>query len=392
MKHHAFQWALTTTLALRTGISAILAAGWIAIRPFISTSLDQLGINPLFPVSYSKWGEAFLGIWNRYDGYRYFLLAYSGYQDPANVANTVFYPLYPMILRGIWKLTGIDLITISLFVSTVTAFFAFYMLYLTVDDIYSKKAAKYTVICLAIYPTSLFLVGPYTESLFIALTLAAFYMAGKDHWLLAGLAGALASLTRSMGVFTAIALGWMAIRNWKQMQFTWTPKVLHMAVGVTAPGLAGIGFMLWRKWMGYPPVLEIQEQYFGSYVIDPVSGIIQGLKAVVTQPSPTTIIEGLTVLFWMVLFIIMLKKKNDIPTEWLIYYGVNLVVFASKANSLISPMQSIGRYILILFPGFVYLGRWLSGLQPRKRFAYMVVSSALLITVCGLYVIGFFVG
>lgn len=392
MKHHAFRWALSTTLALRIVISAILAAGWTAIRPFISASLDQLGTNPLFPVSYSKWGEAFLGIWNRYDGYRYFLLAYSGYQEPANIANTVFYPLYPMILRGLWKLTGVDLIVISLLVSTVTAFFAFYMLYLTVDDIYGDKAAKYTVICLAIYPTSLFLVGPYTESLFIALTLAAFYLARKDRWLLAGLAGALASLTRSMGVITAIALAWMAYVQWREINFSWSPRVLRMAAGVAAPGLAGIGFMLWRKWMGFPPVLEIQAQYFGSYAIDPVSGIIQGLKAIFTQPSATTIIEGLTVLFWIALFIIMLKKKNGIPTEWLIYYGVNLVVFTSKANSLISPMQSIGRYVLILFPGFVYLGQWLSGLQSRKRFGYLVVSSALLVTVCGLYVIGFFVG
>lgn len=392
MKRHAFQWALSTTFALRIGISAILAAGWAAIRPFIAASLDQLGINPLFPVSYSKWGEAFLGIWNRYDGYRYFLLAYSGYQDPTNIANTVFYPLYPMILRGLWKLTGIDLIAISLFVSTVAAFFAFYMLYLTVDDLYGEKAAKYTVICLAIYPTSLFLVGPYTESLFIALTLAAFYLARKDRWLLAGLAGALASLTRSMGVITAIALAWMAYVKWREGKFSWSPRILQMAFGVATPGLAGIGFMLWRIWMGFPPVLEIQEQFFGSYAINPVSGIIQGMQAIFTQPSPTTIIEGLTVIFWITLFIIMLMEKNGTPTEWLIYYGVNLVVFVSKANSLISPMQSIGRYVLILFPGFIYLGLWLSGLNPRKRFIYMVVSSVLLVAVCGLYVIGFFVG
>ena len=392
MKHHAFQWALTTTLALRIGISAILAAGWTAIRPFISASLDQLGINPLFPVSYSKWGEAFLGIWNRYDGYRYFLLAYSGYQDPTNIANTVFYPLYPMILRGLWKLTGFDLIAISLFVSTVTAFFAFFMLYLTVDDIYGEKAAKYTVVCLAVYPTSLFLVGPYTESLFIALTLAAFYMARKDHWLLAGLAGALASLTRGPGVFTAFALAWMAIRNWRQMQFTWTPKVLHMAVGVAAPGLAGIGFMLWRQWMGFPSTSEILAEHFGVRLVNPISGLYNGLRMMFINPTVTIVLEGLTAILWISLLILIIRKWKQFPVEWIIYYGLNLLMVTSKVTTIISPQQSIGRYILILFPGFVYLGTWLSGLQPRKRFAYIVVSSALLVTVCALYVIGFFVG
>lgn len=392
MKNQAARWALTTTLALRIGISVTLAAAWAAIRPFIASSLDQLGINPLFPVTFDRWGEAFLGIWNRYDGYRYFLLAYSGYFEPSNIANTVFYPLYPMTIRFIWKLTGLDIIVTSLILSTIAAFFAFYLLFKTTEDLYGRTPAKYAVICLAIYPTALFIVGPYTESLFLALTLAAFYLARKDRWLLAGLMGALAALTRSMGVFTAVALAWVAYQKWRETAFAWSPRVIKMALGVAAPGLAGIGFMLWRKAMGFPPVLELQEQYFGSYVIDPVRGIINGLTAVFTQPSPTTIIEGLTVIFWITLFILMIRDRKRLPIEWLIYTGINLLVFTSKANSLISPMQSIGRYVLILFPGFIYLGNWLAGTQARKRFIYILVSSSLLIAVCGLYVIGFFVG
>lgn len=392
MRNQAVRWALTTTLAMRVGISGILAAAWFAIRPFISASLDQLGVNPLFPVTFNHWGEAFLGIWNRYDGYRYFLLAYSGYLDPSNIANSVFYPLYPMAIRLVGQLTGLDIILTSLILSTIAAFFTFYLLFKTTEDLFGTTSAQYAVICLAIYPTSLFLVGPYTESLFLALTLAAFYFARKDRWLLAGLMGAVAALTRSMGVFTALALAWVAYRKWRETNFTLSPRIIKMAVGVAAPGLAGIGFMLWRKAMGFPPVLDLQKQYFGSYAIDPISGIFNGLKAVFTQPSPTTIIEGLTVIFWLALFILMIRKRKLLPTEWLIYTGVNLLIFTSKANSLISPMQSLGRYVLILFPGFIFIGNWLAGAQPRKKFLYIVASSSLLVAVSGLYVIGFFVG
>src|SRR5574340_681921 len=229
MNNQAARRALTTTLALRIGVSAALAAAWTAIRPFIAESLDQLGVNPLFPVTFDRWGEALLGIWNRYDGYRYFLLAYSGYLELSNIANTVFYPLYPMTIRAIWKMTGLDIIVTSLILSTIAAFFTFYLLYKITEDQFGADTAKYAMISLAIYPTALFLVGPYTESLFLALTLSAFYLARKDRWLLAGFAGALASLTRGPGVFTAFALAWMTYMQWRVNGFKWSWKLAAMA-------------------------------------------------------------------------------------------------------------------------------------------------------------------
>jgi len=392
MNKNAARTALIAAIGLRVGVSALLAVLWIVIRPSIAASLDQLGINPLFPVSYNLLGEAFLGIWNRYDGYRYFLLAYSGYLAPSNVANTVFYPLYPMLIRLLWKLTGVDIIVISLVLSTLTAFFAFYMLFVTVRDLYGENSARWAVICLALYPTSLFLVGPYTESLFLGLTLTALYLARKDRWLLAGLAGTLASLTRGPGVFTAFALAWIAFLQWKSMGFTWSWKVAAMALGTAAPGLAGVGFLLWRNWMGFPPMLEVQEQYFGSYAINPVTGLINGLTSIFTLPSVTTIVEGLSITFWIVLFVFLIRSRKDFPAEWLIYFGINLIVFLSKANSLISPMQSIARYVIILFPGLILMARWISEKSARSKRVYVLVSATLLIITCSLYAIGFFVG
>jgi len=392
MNKNAAITALIAAIGLRFGVSALLAVLWIVIRPSIAASLEQLGINPLFPVSYNLSGEAFLGIWNRYDGYRYFLLAYSDYLAPSNIANTVFYPLYPMLLRLLWKLTGADIILISLVLSTITAFFAFYMLFITVQDRFGEKSARWAVICLALYPTSLFLVGPYTESLFLALTLAAFYYARQEKWLLAGFVGALASFTRGPGVFTAFSLAWVAYLQWKSMGFTWSWKVAAMAMGTAAPGLAGIGFLLWRKWMGFPPMLEVQEQYFGSYAINPITGLINGLGSMITQPSVTTIIEGLSVTFWMVLFVLLLRGRKQFPTEWLIYFGLNLIVFLSKANSLISPMQSIARYVIILFPGFILVANWISEKSARSKRVYVLLSATVLIITCSFYAIGFFVG
>jgi len=384
--------AIATTAVLRIGISGILAAAWTAMRPFIASTLAEQPVNPLFPVKYLPAGEALLGIWNRWDGYRYFLLAYSGYAEPSNVANTVFYPLYPMILRFLWKLTGIDLIAISLFISTLTAFFAFYMLHLVVSDQFGKESAKYAVTALAVYPTALFLVGPYTEGLFLGLTLAAFYMARKDRWWLAALCGALAALTRGPGALTVFPLAWIAYEKWRSQQFSWSPRLISMAAGVAAPGVAAIGFSLWRQWMGFPPMNEVLQTHFGVRLVNPVSGIYNAIRMVFIQPSVTVIIDAVTVLLWLGLFGLLITRFRRFPLEWLIYTGLNLLLVTSKVTTIISPLQSIGRYVLVLFPGFIFIGDWLSQLSSRSRFVFIAASVSLSIIFCALYAVGFFIG
>jgi len=384
--------AVTTTLGLRVGVSALLAGGWAAIEPILASILAKQPSNPILPLSYSYWGYILLGIWNRWDGYRYLLLARWGYQDAVNEANTVFYPLYPMLIRLIWKLTGLDLIAVSLLISTIATFFTFFLLYKIAEERFGARPAGLAVLCLAIYPTSMFLVGPYTESLFLSLTLASFYMAKKERWLLAGLAGALASLARGPGVYTAVALAWIAFRQWRAAGILKPAQLFCMVVGVLAPGLAGVSFLAWRSWMGFLPVSEMLEQHFSVKMVNPVYGLLYSWKMMLAAPTFTVIMEGLSALLWLGLFVIMLVNFRKYPLEWLIYMGINLLVFTSKVAMVISPLQSIGRYVLILFPGFIFLGEWLTRLTPRWRFIYILSSSTLLEVFCGLYLIGIFLG
>ena len=51
-----------------------------------------------------------------------------------------------------------------------------------------------------------FLIAPYGEGLFLLLTILAFWGARRDRWWLAGLAGAAAAATRSVGILLVPAL------------------------------------------------------------------------------------------------------------------------------------------------------------------------------------------
>jgi Gpi18-like mannosyltransferase len=59
---------------------------------------------------------------------------------------------------------------------------------------------------LVFFPTALFLVAPYTEALFLAGAVAAFYYAKQGRWLLVALPAAIAMGTRAAGVFLLAGL------------------------------------------------------------------------------------------------------------------------------------------------------------------------------------------
>ncbi len=59
--------------------------------------------------------------------------------------------------------------------------------------------AKRTIFYLCIFPTSIAFSSFYTESLYMALTLAAFLRGGEGKVVAAGIAGGLSALTRPTG-------------------------------------------------------------------------------------------------------------------------------------------------------------------------------------------------
>ena len=68
------------------------------------------------------------------------------------------------------------------------------------------------MLLLCVFPASLFLGAPYSESLFLAASIGAFYAARTGHWAAAGAAAAAASATRSAGVLLLLPL---AILYWQ---------------------------------------------------------------------------------------------------------------------------------------------------------------------------------
>ncbi len=71
---------------------------------------------------------------------------------------------------------------------------------------FDRATAARAVLYLLVFPTTLFLSAVYAESLFLALTVAAFYHARRGQWWIAGALGGLAALARPHGVLLALPL------------------------------------------------------------------------------------------------------------------------------------------------------------------------------------------
>jgi Gpi18-like mannosyltransferase len=157
-------------------------------------------------------GNLLLSVWLPWDAVHHLHLAMSGYVD-LPIGDSVSYPLLPILTRLFTPLLAANYVVGGLFVSTIATFISFTFLYLLAEKYFDPETAKWSVLVLATFPTSLFHVEPFTESLYLALTLGVFLAVGSRRWGYAGVLGFLASLVRGPGLLTPLALLPSALRS-----------------------------------------------------------------------------------------------------------------------------------------------------------------------------------
>ena len=101
-------------------------------------------------------------------------------------------------------------------------------------------AARRTVLFGAFFPTAFFLLAPYTEPLFLLLSIAAFWFARRNRWIWAMVAGAGAAATRSIGALLIVALAVEALVQWRHGRLL-LPR-LGAALGVALGPLAYLAY------------------------------------------------------------------------------------------------------------------------------------------------------
>lgn len=182
-------------LVLCSGVLAVLsfgkAAGW---RGF-----DPMGLTT--PSGY--FGNLVAAPFARWDSVWYLTIAKIGYGHQA--ARSAFFPLYPLMMRGLGVLTGSDLVA-GVLISLIAFGVALVLVYRLVALELGAELARLVVLLIAFCPMAYFFSAVYSESLFLALSVGCLWQARNGRWAWAGCLGALGAAERASGIALVVPL------------------------------------------------------------------------------------------------------------------------------------------------------------------------------------------
>ncbi len=151
----------------------------------------------------------------KWDSFWYLDIAQNGYsfKGPEKLSNIVFFPFYPLLIWAVSFLAGGNFVLAGWILSCLFVFLALFYFFKLVKEFHPEINPYLPLVFLLIFPTAFFLNAIYTESLFLFLSLATFYYGLNKKFLLGGIFGLLASLTRVTGILLFIPLLWEYFQN-----------------------------------------------------------------------------------------------------------------------------------------------------------------------------------
>lgn len=167
----------------------------------------------------SRWIHAF----SWWDGWWYVGIARRGYLffRPERQSPVAFFPLYPMLIRWIGRRTG-GLLLAAFLVTLASSLGAAVLFHRWCHERFGSHRARLALLLLLLYPFSFYLMGAmYADALFLFTALAAFVALEHDQPILAGVAAALATAARPVGVAVVVGLWVLALER----KGVWGPSV-----------------------------------------------------------------------------------------------------------------------------------------------------------------------
>jgi len=275
--------------------------------------------------------------WQRFDALHYEQIARHGY----SAVDSAWFPAFPALMR-LGGALHLQFALAGLLVSSIAYFAALVLLQrLLVADGFSLTVSRRSAITLAVFPTAMFMVAPYAESLALALTLGTFLAARHERIWLASFLASLATLTRPLGMLAAIPVVWWL---WGHRRLSWR---LLAAVSPV------VTFAVWA-WVTYlwTGVAGVTGYNAGKQVIvAPWTAVWRSIPLILNGSHP----EGtLNLIAVGLLLLTMVVCWRRMPRDYFWYCAASAVPIACR----LLPSQGIAsasRYVLMVFPVLVAL-------------------------------------
>ena len=343
-----------------------------AVLAYLAARLVTLGVVALANLSTHHGWVSDLSTW---DGAWFLKAVYHGWPSQLPLVNghvgaspVAFFPLLPLVIRGLADASGLGAATVGLVVSGVSGLGAVYAVGALTRHFAGAAKAERVALLFALSPGSFVFSLIYAEGLLLVFTALGLLALLQRRWVLAGVLGALASATSPVGLAFAASCAVTALAT------TWREGDWRALV---APLLAPTGFVLWMLylwrhtgsltawrdterfgWNSYPS-LAYPFKILTKFLFNPLSPTMTG-----------------QILFWgtvvaIYLCVLMFRERQPLAV---LAYGLSAVVLFAVS----SPVGLRPRFLMLAFPLTIAAGTRWEGAKFRVAVAVSVVGLALM--------------
>lgn len=333
---------LIATLASKVLVLLVILAGaWFF--PFNAANyngnfLDRPGEAPSLASHFATW-----------DAQIYLHLARVGYSQGG--FDNAFYPLYPALVRIFGWVLGGHFLAAALVLSTLFMLGAMALMFRVAESRWGARAAFWGCLFLLAFPLGFYLGLAYTESLFLFLVLLIVWGSHEGKTWPVVLGAFLAPLCRPTGLLLVVPL---AVRIFRKKD-----KGPYVALGAwTLGACAYFGVMAsftGNPWAGF----EAQKWSVGHFsvmnLLHPLDWFLRNFILIhySFMDLGTSVLDRLYFLGFVAAMVAAWKELSPWERAYCLVLGL--------VPALSGDLMSYGRYLLALFPLFLYLGKKAGG-------------------------------
>ena len=319
-----------------------------------------------------------------WDGTWYWIIAAAGYpdaipRDGAGLATEnafAFMPVYPLVVRGVMLLTGLEFAAAAVAVSVVAGAVAALLFHRLMRTWLDERAALLATALLCLAPISPILQVAYAESLHLAMLLGALLLLVERRYAPLAVLVTIMALTRPSGLAFAFGLALLLAWRWRRDRRSIEPfpvrERVELAAVTVIAGLAGLAWpgivaLLTGDLTGYTDTeLAWRRPYVGPVELVPFTAWWQGAQwwlGGVLGP----VLLALVLVAAAAAFALPQMRRMPVALRcWIIAYAVYLL-------AVFFPQSSTFRLLLPLAPVLGAIAASALGVRPRWRRTALVV-------------------
>lgn len=325
--------------------------------------------------------------WANFDGEHYLSISIFGYKQ----LQQAFFPVFPGVISFFSRFFSTDLLSlqinstiIGLIISSTTFLIALMYLFDLLRIDFSEKITYLTISLIILFPTSFYFGALYNESLFLLLTVLAFFNARSGNWFWASFFGMIAAATRVFGILLFPSLIIEAYLQKKYSNIFWLLLIP-----------LGLGLYMYYQYISVGDPLAfyhlqelVGEQRQSQLVLLP-QVYFRYLKMLISVNPFTALYQTVLLEFIIGILFFILPIYGQFRKIRLSY------LFFAFAGYLITTVQgsfsSVPRYVLVFFPSFIALALWFNKYPKLFKITFFFILGLMLIAETALFLRGYWV-